>query len=66
MIVQIFTIVLTVVIGLWVGSFLNVVIYRITNDMSLIKPASHCPNCNHEIKWHMNIPVFSYIFLRGK
>lgn len=66
MIEQIFTIVLTIVIGLCVGSFLNVVIYRIPNDMSLVKPASHCPNCNHEIKWYMNIPVFSYIFLRGR
>ena len=66
MLLQIVTIVLTIVIGLCVGSFLNVVIYRIPNDMSLVKPASHCPNCNHEIKWYMNIPVFSYIFLRGK
>ncbi len=65
-IVQVFTIVLTIVLGLCVGSFLNVVIYRIPNDMSLVKPASHCPTCNHEIKWYMNIPVFSYIFLRGK
>ena len=65
-ILAISTIVLTIVLGLCVGSFLNVVIYRLPNDMSLVKPASHCPGCGHEIKWYMNIPVFSYLFLRGK
>ena len=64
--IKIITIVLTVVIGLVVGSFLNVVIYRLPNDMSLAKPASHCPKCNNPIKWYDNIPIFSYIFLRGK
>lgn len=66
LILKISTIVLTIILGLCVGSFLNVAIYRIPNDMSLVKPASHCPKCNHEIKWYDNIPVFSYIFLRGK
>lgn len=64
--IQWITIVLTIVLGLCVGSFLNVVIYRLPNDMSLSKPASHCPGCGHPIRWYMNIPVFSYIFLRGR
>lgn len=59
-------IVLTVLVGLVVGSFLNVVIYRLPNNMSLSKPASHCPKCNAPIKWYDNIPVLSYIILRGK
>ena len=65
-VLRISLIVLTVIIGLCVGSFLNVVIYRLPNDMSLSKPASHCPKCGAPIKWYDNIPVISYIFLRGK
>ncbi len=65
-VIRIFTIILTIVLGLAIGSFLNVVIYRLPNDMNLAKPASHCPKCNNPIKWYDNIPVFSYIFLRGK
>ena len=57
---------LTLLIGLCVGSFLNVVIYRLPKNMSLIKPKSHCTNCDYSLKWYDNIPVFSYIFLRGK
>ena len=59
-------IVLTIIVGFVVGSFLNVVIYRLPNDMSLSKPASHCPKCNTPIKWYDNIPVISYIVLGGK
>lgn len=65
-VIQIATIVLTILIGLVVGSFLNVVIYRLPNNMSLAKPASHCPKCNSPIKWYDNIPILSYIILRGK
>lgn len=65
-IIQIFTIVLTILLGLVVGSFLNVVIYRLPNNMSLAKPASHCPKCGHPIKWYDNIPILSYIILGGK
>ena len=64
--IKIVIIVLTLLIGLCVGSFLNVVIYRLPNEMSLAYPASHCPKCEHELKWYDNIPLFSYIFLRGK
>jgi len=55
------------VIGLIFGSFLNVLIYRLPIGKSLFKPiGSACPHCAHNIKWYENIPVFSYIFLKGK
>ena len=49
-----------------IGSFLNVVIYRLPEKMSLVSPGSHCPKCNTPIKWYDNIPILSYIILRGK
>ena len=58
--------VLSVVVGLCIGSFLNVVIYRLPNNMSLAKPSSHCPKCNYSLKWYDNIPVISYLILGGK
>jgi len=48
------------------GSFYNVVGYRVPNKMSLIKPASHCPKCNHKLNWLDLFPIFSYLFSRGK
>jgi len=54
------------VFGLVVGSFLNVCIYRIPRKISIIKPSSFCPKCGRTIKpWH-NIPVISYILLKGR
>ena len=58
--------VLAGVLGLAVGSFLNVVIYRLPNKMSLAKPNSHCPICKYELRWYDNIPVISYLALGGK
>lgn len=55
-----------IILGLIVGSFLNVVIYRLPLEKSIIKPGSHCPSCNTPIKFYDNIPVVSYILLRGK
>ncbi|MDR7870026.1 MAG: prepilin peptidase [Tissierellaceae bacterium] len=52
--------------GLLIGSFLNVLIYRIPRNENIAFPASHCPNCNTKLKWYDNIPLFSYIFLRGR
>ena len=49
-----------------IGSFLNVCIYRMGREQSIIAPASHCPSCNHPIRWHDNIPLLSYILLRGR
>src|SRR3989344_1955663 len=52
--------------GLCVGSFINVVIYRLPLDQSVVTPRSHCPNCKTKIAWYDNIPLLSYILLRGK
>lgn len=52
--------------GLCIGSFLNVVIYRWPNNMSIVNPPSHCTNCDYELKWYDNIPILSYIILGGK
>ena len=54
------------ILGSALASFFGVIIYRVPNDLSIIKPSSFCPNCKHQIKWYENIPVFSYIFLKGK
>lgn len=53
-------------IGACVGSFLNVVVYRVPNSLSLMRPGSHCPNCKHPIRFWHNIPVLGWIILRGR
>ncbi len=52
--------------GLSVGSFLNVVIYRVPRGMSLSRPGSHCPTCGYTLRWYDNIPILSYLMLGGK
>jgi hypothetical protein len=52
--------------GACVGSFLNVVIYRLPLGKSLSLPPSHCPKCSHPIRWYDNVPVFGWLMLRGK
>jgi leader peptidase (prepilin peptidase)/N-methyltransferase len=54
------------ILGLCVGSFLNVVIYRLPNGMNLSRPGSHCTKCNYTLKWYDNVPVLSYLLLGGK
>ena len=54
------------VLGGAVGSFLNVVVYRLPAGMSIIRPASHCPMCRHPIRWFDNIPVLGWALLRGR
>jgi leader peptidase (prepilin peptidase)/N-methyltransferase len=54
------------VVGLLVGSFLNVVIWRVPRNESVIRPRSRCPQCGHEIRGRDNIPVASWLFLRGR
>lgn len=55
------------VFGGIVGSFLNVVILRLPDPgQSIVFPASHCPKCSAELRWYENIPVISYLFLRGR
>jgi leader peptidase (prepilin peptidase)/N-methyltransferase len=52
--------------GIFIGSFLNVCIYRIPDEASVVHGRSHCMNCNTSIQWYDLIPVFSYILLGGK
>ena len=53
-------------IGICIGSFLNVCIYRMGREQSIVKPASHCPHCQKPIRWFDNIPLVSYLVLRGR
>lgn len=52
--------------GLSVGSFLNVVIARVPHDESIVRPRSKCPKCGHQLPWYENIPVVSWLMLRGR
>lgn len=63
---EILNIIFIAIIGLVLGSFYACSGYRIPNKISLVKSRSFCPNCKKEIKWYMNVPVFSYLFLKGK
>jgi leader peptidase (prepilin peptidase) / N-methyltransferase len=51
--------------GLLIGSFLNVCIYRLPRDLSVVRPRSYCPACQKMIAWHDNVPVLSYFLLHG-
>lgn len=54
------------ILGCIFGSFYNVVGYRIPNGLSIVKPGSFCPKCEHSLKWYELIPVLSYLIQRGK
>ncbi|HIP18200.1 MAG TPA: prepilin peptidase [Sulfurovum sp.] len=54
------------VFGTMIGSFLNVVIYRIPKAESIVFPSSKCQSCQTPLKWYHNIPIFSWLFLGGK
>lgn len=54
------------ILGALIGSFLNVVIHRMPRDLSVVRPRSSCTNCGHMIKWHENIPVISFLLLKGR
>ncbi|WP_299983547.1 prepilin peptidase [Desulfobacula sp.] len=54
------------IVGACIGSFLNVCIYRIPENNSIITPGSFCPNCNKNIPFYYNIPILSYVFLMGR
>lgn len=59
-------IIFTTIFGMMIGSFLNALIYRLPLGINIAIPRSACPNCKHVISWYENIPVLSYLFLRGK
>jgi len=53
-------------LGCIVGSFLNVCIYRLPLGHSIVSPPSHCPHCKYSIPWYLNIPLLTWVYLRGK
>ncbi|MEN3014126.1 MAG: prepilin peptidase [Endomicrobiia bacterium] len=59
-------ILISFIIGLILGSFGNVLIYRIPKRISIVFPNSFCPNCNFPIKWYDNIPILSFFLLKGR
>lgn len=57
---------LVAVVGLMIGSFLNVVIWRVPRGESVVTPRSHCPSCGHMVRPRDDVPVVSWLLLRGK
>jgi leader peptidase (prepilin peptidase)/N-methyltransferase len=53
-------------LGLIIGSFLNVVIHRLPRGESIVHPGSHCPVCQAPVRWYDNLPLLSYLWLRGR
>lgn len=64
--VYMITYIIVFLIGTEIGSFLNVCIYRIPNHQTVVTERSHCMSCGYQLKWYDMIPVFSWIWLRGK
>ncbi len=62
----VFLLSLAALFGLAVGSFLNVCIYRVPRDLSVVHPRSFCPSCDAPVAWYDNIPVLSFLKLRGR
>ena len=54
------------ILGAIMGSFYHVVATRLSNEESIITPGSHCPRCNHSLSWYENIPILSYLILKGR
>lgn len=54
------------VFGCMVGSFLNVCIHRLPLGQSIVSPPSHCPHCKYSIPWYLNVPLLTWLMLRGK
>ena len=53
-------------VGACIGSFLNVIVYRLPRRMSIVHPPSQCPRCQHSIRWHDNLPILGWVALRGR
>ena len=60
-----FAVGLVVVLGLVIGSFLNVCIYRLPRGESVVNPPSRCPSCGRGLRWFENVPVLGYLLLGG-
>lgn len=58
--------VFSAIFGAWFASFINVVAWRVPRGESVVAPPSHCPGCGHRLGWMDLIPIFSYVFLRGR
>src|SRR5512135_3477454 len=54
------------IFGCMVGSFLNVCIHRLPRGESIVSPPSHCPHCGYSIPWYLNIPLVTWLYLRGQ
>ena len=63
---EIYIYVIIFIFGSIMGSFLNVIAVRLSNNESIIYPSSHCHNCQHKLKWYELIPILSYIIQKGK
>ena len=63
---EIYYLIIFFILGTVMGSFYHVVATRLSKDESIISPGSHCNNCNHKLKWYENIPIISYLLLKGK
>lgn len=64
--VIVFHLVFLFALGACVGSFLNVVVWRLPRGESLVLPPSHCPKCGHHLAWYDNIPILGWVFLSGR
>ena len=63
---EVYFTIIVFIFGTLLGSFYNVVGYRLPKGLSLIKPGSFCPKCKHSLKWYELIPVLSFMIQRGK
>lgn len=66
MMLEIYIYLMIFIFGTIMGSFLNCVAFRLSNNESILWPASHCNNCQHKLKWYELIPVVSYLIQKGK
>ncbi|MEZ4461915.1 MAG: prepilin peptidase [bacterium] len=65
-ILLLYTLAFAIMFGAAIGSFLNVVIYRVPAGLSVVHPPSRCPKCETRIAWYDNLPILSWLILRGK
>ena len=63
---EVIAVVVAAMLGLAVGSFLNVVIHRVPRGLSIVRPSSRCPNCGTPLEARDNIPLVSWVLLKGR